>query len=146
MSTTAEAPTDSDLAAAEAVNRVPDRDVDPRSLSQLADDPDSAQAAEDGQQLALIEFGETLDLKLKGRKPSTSQIKVASISRDVKGQLGDVDDDEIVTFIVTARVDEVRMVTKRDGDGRAIDKIRRHFLTPIGFTRVEATDVHHLLG
>lgn len=97
-----------------------------------------------GQQL--LDFGDTLNLTVKGSKPSDSEIKIKAISRPIKGQLGDSNDDEVVQFLVTGRLDEVRMVSKRDGDGKVVAKARRHVITPISVFPVTSDQADQLLG
>lgn len=115
-----------------------------RSLSELAETHDPFEPEDDGRQ-QMLDFGGQIDLKIKGKRPTDSEIKVKAISTPVNGQLGDLGDDEVVTFIGRARVDQIQFVTKRDGDGKVISKSRRHVLTPISFLPVDASQVEHLL-
>jgi hypothetical protein len=99
---------------------------------------------EDGQ--TLLDFGDHLNLSVKGKKPTDSEIKIKAISRPIRGQLGDTNDDEVVTLVVTARLDQVSMVTKRDGDGRVANKTRRHTFTPISVVPISAEQADAVLG
>lgn len=99
---------------------------------------------ESGQQL--LDFGDTLNLTIKGSKPSDSEIKIKAISRPIKGQLGDDNDDEVVQFLVTGRLDQVQIVSKRDGDGKVVAKARRHVITPISVFPVTSGQADQLLG
>ena len=99
---------------------------------------------EEGQQL--LNFGDHLNLAVKGSKPTDSEIKIKAISRPIRGQLGDTNDDEVVTLMVTARLDQVAMVSKRDGDGRVASKVRRHTFTPISVLPLTADQADRALG
>ncbi|MET0604194.1 MAG: hypothetical protein ABW167_19575 [Baekduia sp.] len=115
-------------------------DAGGKSLEEIA-----AEGEEDaGQQF--LDFGDTLNLAFKGKKPTESQLKIKAISREVKGQLGDKGDDEIYTFIVRGRLDEDQIVRRRDGDGKVTTKIRRAVLTPISMTLVEEAQLAEVLG
>jgi hypothetical protein len=96
----------------------------------------------DGQQY--LDFGDKLDLTLKGIKPTDSEIKIKAISRPIKGQLEG--DDEVITVMVTARLDGTSTVNKRDGDGKVIAKTRRHILTPVSVIPVTAEQADQILG
>lgn len=107
---------------------------------------DLADGAEDEEGQQLLDFGDHLNLSVKGSKPTDSEIKVKAISRPIKGQLGDAGDDEVVTVLVTARLDQVAIVNKRDGDGRVVSKARRHTLTPISVYPVSQEQAALVLG
>lgn len=99
---------------------------------------------EEGQQL--LDFGDQLNLSVKGKKPTDSEIKIKAISMPIKGQLGDVGDDEVVSLLVTARLDDLHFPKKRDGDGHVIAKKRRHIFTPISVYPVTEEQANALLG
>lgn len=98
---------------------------------------------EEGQQL--LDFGDQLNLSVKGKKPTDSEIKIKAISMPIKGQLGDVGDDEVVSLLVTARLDDLHFPKKRDGDGHVIAKKRRHIFTPISVYPVSQEQADALL-
>jgi hypothetical protein len=95
-----------------------------KSLEDLADD-------EEGQ-LQLLDFGDTLSLTIRGKKPTDSSIKIKAISTPIKGQLGDIGDDETILFVGRAQLEKLEMVSKRV-DGKVTGKERRHVLDPISF-------------
>jgi hypothetical protein len=101
---------------------------------------------EDGTGQQFLDFGDKLDLKVGGMKPTESRIKIKAISRIVKGQIGDVDDDEVVTVIVTARNAGTKFDPLRDGGGKAIGKIRTTTLEPISVLPVSAEQADQILG
>lgn len=103
----------------------------------------AALGEEDGGQ-QFLDFGDKLDLTQKGIKPTDSEIKIKAISRPIKGQLED--DDSTVTVLVTARLDGIALVNKRDGDGKVIAKTRRHVLTPVSVLPVTPDQADKLLG
>lgn len=119
---------ESDQQAETAINAVPDHDVEGgKSIEQIAAE---GGADPDEEQMQLLDFGDTLDLKLKGRKPTESQIKVAAISRDIRGQLGDIDDNETIVYVGRAVLKSVNVVNKRV-EGKVTAKTRRHVLEPL---------------
>jgi hypothetical protein len=123
---------DADREAAEAFNAEPDRD--PPSIADIAESGEPVDEDDGGQQF--LDFGDRVDLRLKGKKPSDSELKIKAVSRPITGQLGDQGDDETVTFLVRGRLDKVEVQSKRDGDGRVTAKVRRHHLTPITITPI----------
>lgn len=133
-----------DKEAIDAVNGAKDSDdlgdAGGKSLEDIAAE---GEGDDEGQQF--LDFGDILNLTFKGKKPTESQLKIKSISREVKGQLGDKGDDEIHTFIVRGRLDENHVVTRRDGDGNVTTKIRRAVLTPISMTLVDEAQLAEIL-
>lgn len=111
-----------------------------QTIEEMAESPED----EDGQ--TLLDFGDHVNLSLKGSKPTDSEIKIKAISRPIKGQLGDSNDDEVVTLLVTARLDQIAVVTKRDGDGGVAAKTRRHVFTPISVFPVSQEQANAVLG
>lgn len=96
-------------------------------------DNDEDEEAEAGTQLV---FGDKTSLKLAGKQPNRSQVKIRSISRDIQGQLGDTSDDENYVFLTMGRLDEVSVVNSRDAGGRVVGKIRRHTVDPFDVVKV----------
>lgn len=116
--------------------------ADGRTIEELGEDP-----AEDEEGQQLLDFGDQLNLSVKGSKPTDSEIKIKAISRPIKGQLGDsAGDEETVTLLVTARLDQVALVSKRNGDGDVIAKMRRHTFTPISVFPLTAEQANLALG
>lgn len=105
---------------------------------------DLAAIGEDSEGQQFLDFGDKLDLTQKGIKPTDSEIKIKAISRPIKGQLEE--DDATVTLLVTARLDGISTVSKRDGDGKVIAKTRRHVMTPVSVLPVTADQADKLLG
>lgn len=97
-----------------------------KSLEEL-----TAAEDENGQQ-RLLDFGDTVSLTVRGKKPTDTSIKVKAISTPIKGQLGDVGDDETIVYVGHARLDKIEFVSKR-ADGKVVAKERKHVLDPIGF-------------
>jgi hypothetical protein len=100
--------------------------------------PEGAEGTEDedaeaGTQLV---FGDKTTLKIAGKAPNRSQVKIRSISRDIQGQLGDTSDDEHYVFLTMGRLDEVSVVNSRDAGGRVVGKIRRHTVDPFDVVKV----------
>jgi hypothetical protein len=123
-----------------------DAAIDDLNAGQSIEDMAEGVVEDDDSGQQLLDFGDSLNLSVKGKKPTDSEIKIKAISRPIKGQLGDSNDDEIVSFLVTGRLDEIRMVTKRDGDGRVAAKSRRHIVTPISVFPVTPAQADALLG
>lgn len=126
-----------------------ERDADLQSesktIAELA--AEGGDDGEEGEQLALLDFGDTVSLTIRGKKPTDSEIKIKSISRPIKGQLGDkMADDETITLVVTARLDDMHFPAKRNGDGQVISRTRRHVLTPISMNLITAEQADSLLG
>lgn len=129
-----------DQAAIDAVNSGADGDLGEgvgQSLEDLA-------GQDEGQQ-QFLDFGDSLNLTFKGKKPTDSELKIKAISRPIKGQLGDKGDDEIYTFIVRGRLDKDEVVRKRDGDGRVTAKTRRAVLTPISMSLIDEAKLAEIL-
>jgi hypothetical protein len=120
--------TPSDEEAIEAVNATDDTDAlgeaGGKTLEDLTNDEEK--------QLQLLDFGDTLSLKLGGKKPTDSSIKVKAISTPIRGQLGDVGDEETIIYVGRAHLDEVKVKNKRV-EGKVVNKERVHILDPIGF-------------
>lgn len=125
---------DSDREAIERTNAVPDHDHNSGGEQSLEDMAAAESEDEAGQ--TLLDFGDTLNLKVAGKKPTISKFKIRSVSREVKGQLGDKGDDEQVFVLVRASLDEVTTKTFRDENGRVRRKERRHVLEPVGVVRL----------
>lgn len=105
-----------------------------------------ASVEEDSVGQTYLDFGDKLDLKLGGMKPTESRIKIKAISRAVKGQLDDSDDDQVITVLVTARAAGTAMTPLRDGGGTMIGKIRTTTLDPISVLPVTAEQADKILG
>jgi hypothetical protein len=105
-----------------------------------------AAITEDNSGQQFLDFGDTLNLAVKGSKPTDSEIKIKAVSRPIKGQVGDDGDDEVVTLLVTARLDKLEFITKRSGDGGAASKTRRGTYTPISVLPVTAEQADQILG
>lgn len=123
---------ESDRKAAEEFNDAPDSAPTGKSVEEMA----AAGEGEDEEGQTLLDFGDTLNLVVKGKKPSVSKIKIRSISREVKGQLGDKGDDEEVFVLVRASLDEVSTKKFRDQNRRVRNVERRHVLEPVGVVRL----------
>jgi hypothetical protein len=108
---------------------VPEPDAPEASGTEVEEDEE----AEAGTQLV---FGDKTTLKLAGKQPNRSQVKIRAISRDIQGQLGDTSDDENYVFLTMARLDEVSVVNARDAGGRVVGKIRRHTVDPFDVVKV----------
>lgn len=119
-----------------------------RSLGEMAENEydDGQDGHEDEHGQGLLDLGGELNLKVGGTKPTHSEVKIKSISLPVRGQLDDESDDEMITVLVTARVDELRMVKNRASDGQLTKKIRRHVLTPVSVLTVDPEEADRLLG
>jgi hypothetical protein len=102
-----------------------------RSIEDLAEETPEDEV---GQQL--LDFGDQLNLSLKGKKPSESKLKIRTIQMDIRGQLGDKGDDEDYAFIVVGRLNHVGTPYKRDEQGRTMSKKRVHELTPMDVQRI----------
>lgn len=113
-----------------------------QTLDQMAADEEGGE----NEQLQLLDFGDALNLTVRGRKPTDSEIKIKAISRPIKGQLGDANDDEVVTLLVTARLDGTSFIPKRNGDGDVIAKTRRHTFTPISVFPIDKEQADRALG
>lgn len=102
--------------------------------------PDAAAGSDDGDQegeeAGQLVFGDKTTLKLAGKQPNRSQVKIRSISRDIRGQLGDTSDDENYVFLTMGRLDEVSVVNSRDAGGKVVGKIRRHTVDPFDVQKV----------
>jgi hypothetical protein len=92
--------------------------------------------SEEGEEGGQLVFGDKTTLKLAGKQPNRSQVKIRSISRDIQGQLGDTSDDENYVFLTMGRLDEVTIVNSRDAGGRVVGKIRRHTVDPFDVVKV----------
>jgi hypothetical protein len=124
---------ESDLEAIEKTNALPDHDSNGgRSIEEMAETEED----EEGQ--TFLDFGGTLSLTLKGKKPNESKIKIRAIQKDITGQLGDKGDDEEVFVLVRATLDEVQTKTFRDDNRRVRSKRRLHILEPVGVVKVPA--------
>lgn len=122
---------ESDREAIERVNQMPELDGKPKSVEEIA-----AEEAEEGEQISLLDFGDTVSLKLAGKKPSESTIKIKAVQKDIKGQLGDTSDDEAVFVLVRAVLDTASVKNFRDDNRKVRSKKRVHLLEPIGVVRV----------
>lgn len=123
--------TESDRDAITAVNDMPEADPPgEKSLEQMAEDGDGEE------QMTLLDFGDTLSVTLRGKKPNESKIKIRALQREIKGQLGDKGDDEEVFVLVRASLDEVQMKSFRDDNRRIRSKRRLHILEPVGVVRL----------
>ncbi len=143
MATSTEVPTydpdmdESDAEAAAALEGTPDADVGEAVGRSIEDIANGGEPVEDEEGQTLLDFGDHLNLSIKGKKPTVSKVKIKAISREIKGQLGDRGDDERVFVIVEARLDEVATKSFRDSDsGRVVRKERRHILEPVGVVRL----------
>ena len=106
----------------------PDKDEQARkSIEDLAGEGDGVED-EEGQYL--LDFGDQLNLSLKGKRPTRSQIKIRPVSRDISGQLGDKGDDETYGFLLVGRLHKLEMPIERDDAGRVTAKTRRHVIDP----------------
>lgn len=139
---------ESDAEAVEAVNETPDTDApEGQSIEDMAAGEEAADGAEEGeQQQQLLDFGDELDLSMSGRAPTDSELKIKAVSRPIRGQLGDHGDDEMVTFLVRARLDKVELVNKRDNGGHVVAKIRRHLVNPISVTPISEAQADQIDG
>lgn len=100
---------------------------------------------EDEEGQTLLDFGDHLNLSIKGKRPTESQLKIRPVSRDISGQLGDKGDDETYAFLVVGRIHKIELPYKRDESGRVIGKIRRHILDPADIVRVTDEEAEAIL-
>lgn len=103
-----------------------------RSIEDMAESGDGIEE----EQQQFLDFGEKLDLTLKGKRPSESKVKFRPIRRDIQGQLGDKGDDETYVFVVVGRIQKVELVSQRDDVGRVVSKTRVHTLDPVDVQRL----------
>lgn len=92
--------------------------------------------AEDETGQTLLDFGDQLNLKMAGRKPTESKLKIRGVQRDIQGQLGDKGDDEDYAFVVIGRMHNLSTPYRRDESKRCIGKKRVHELDPMEVVRV----------
>lgn len=111
-----------------------------QSIEDLADG-----AAEDEEGQVLLDFGDQLNLSIKGKRPTESQLKIRPVSLDITGQIGDKGDDETYAFLVIGRLHKIEIPYKRDEAGRVIGKTRRHILDPKDVVRVSDADAEAIL-
>ena len=97
----------------------------------------------DGQ--TVLPLGGELSLAIGGEKPTRSEIKIKAIPVSATGQVGHLDDNEVYTFLVSARVDKVEFVTKRDIDGYVVEKKRVQTLRPINIRPLSEGEAQPLL-
>ena len=64
-----------------------------------------------------------LSFTIGGKKPTTSKVSLGSAGREVDGQFQKGD---VVSFLVTARCNEIVLTDKHDNVGTAIECIRTH--------------------
>jgi hypothetical protein len=103
-----------------------DPEAEGKSIEDLA-----GELPEDEEGQKLLDFGDHVNLKLGGKRPTESKIKFRTIQRDIKGQIGDKGDDETYVFIVVGRLQDIQTPIKRDEVGRVISKKRVHVLDPV---------------
>lgn len=108
-----------------------------RSIADLADGDTTGHEEDDGQ-VTLLPVGDTLSLKVGGKKPTDSEIKIRAIPVPITGQVGHVSDDESYVFLVQATIQKVEFTTKRDGDGNMRSKKRTQIMTPSSVQYVTA--------
>jgi hypothetical protein len=122
---------ESDKEAIARTYAVPDSDDAPnKSLEQLGEENED----EEGQRF--LDFGKTVNLKLAGKKPDVSKIKIRAIQKDISGQLGDKSDDEEVFVLVRATLDEVQTKSFRDDNRKVRSKRRLHILEPMSVVKL----------
>jgi hypothetical protein len=127
--------TESDRQAIEDVNATPDSDdLGEQGGKSIEDLAEGHMEDEEGQ--ALLDFGDQINLKIAGKKPRESKIKIRAIKRDIQGQLGDRSDDEDYGFFVVGRLQNVQTPYDRDESGRCVGKQRVHTLDPRQVTKV----------
>lgn len=107
---------------------------------EVPDAPEAGAGSDDGDQegeeAGQLVFGDKTTLKLAGKQPNRSQVKIRSISRDIRGQLGDASDDENYVFLVMGNLDSVAIVNSRDAGRKVVGKIRRHEVDPFDVQKV----------
>jgi hypothetical protein len=99
---------------------------------------------DDGQQL--LDFGDDLNLTVRGSRPTASAIKIRSVRMPIKGQLGDAGDDDTITVLMTARRDDLQFPVTRASDGTVAGKTRVHVFTPTSVFAVDPAQANTLLG
>lgn len=110
--------------AAGAAGAEPEPDPGPTAEEEEA----AAAAAEEEESQQVLDFGDKLTLQMKGKKPTRSQVKIRSVSRDISGQIEE--DDQSYAFVVVGHLSNLEFPISRDGAGRVTGKIRRHEIDP----------------
>lgn len=132
-----------DAEAIAAVNESPDTDdlgeQGGKSIEDLADDIED----EDGQRM--LDFGTDLNLKIGGKKPTQSRLKIAAISTQISGQIGAGSDDELYAFVVVGQLRKMTIEWMRGEDRTTTAKSRDHVLKPISVTRISDEEAQALI-
>lgn len=133
----------SDAEAVAAVNEVADDDAlgeqGGRSIEDLAGD----QEDEEGQRM--LDFGPALNLKVGGKKPTQSRLKIAAISTTITGQIGDGGDDEMYAFVVVGQIRKMSIEWMRGEDKKTTAKSRDHVLKAVSVTRISDEEAQALI-
>lgn len=105
----------------------------------LENEGDPEDEAEDNGQMFIPGTAPTISMQVGGPRPSASELRLQGGSVGIEGEFKK---GEVITLLVTVRVQDISFPSTFDDDGNATSTKRRHIARPISVTRADiAPDV-----
>jgi hypothetical protein len=114
-------------------------EMEGKSIEELAQIEDPS-----GQQALDLGMGTKVDASFKGTKPTESLLSIASVSLPMVGQAED--SEQVLTFLVTARVRKQTLSYVRQDDGYSVRAKRTTTVQPVSIQAVSVEQAEHILG